>query len=34
MAIGLWMVGWLLLAVLVWQSEHIKRQGRLDATLF
>ena len=34
MAIGLWMVGWLLLAVLVWQSEQIKRQGRLDATLF
>ncbi|PZV05955.1 MAG: hypothetical protein DCF23_01485 [Cyanobium sp.] len=34
MAIGLWAVGWLLLMVLVWQSEHIKRQGRLAATLF
>ncbi|MFS6826495.1 hypothetical protein [Cyanobium sp. ATX-6F1] len=34
MAIGLWAVGWLLLVVLVWQSEHIKRQGRQAATLF
>ena len=33
MAIGLWAVGWLLLVVLVWQSEQIKRQGSLPATL-
>ncbi len=29
MAIALWAVGWLLLAVLVWQSEPIKRHGFL-----
>jgi MFS family permease len=33
MAIGIFVVGWLLLVVLVWQSEKIKRQGTLPATL-
>lgn len=34
MAIGLWAVGWLLLTVLIWQSEEIKRRGRFAATPF